>query len=212
MHCPLLSLPLACGTTLETIPRRVPYLAADPAAVGPWRARVAQLPGLRVGICWSGEPRYDAPVARAVDRRRSTALASWAPLGAVRTVSLVSLQKGPPAEQLAQPPHGMTVHDWTNELDDFADTAALVEALDLVITVDTATAHLAGALGKPVWILNRHDACWRWLVGRSDSPWYPTATLFRQPKPGNWDAVFANVVTALFDVTAVPARRLLAPR
>jgi hypothetical protein len=196
---------------LETIPRRVPYLAANPAAVSLWRARLAPLAGLRVGICWSGEPRHNAPGARAVDRRRSTALAAWTPLAAVRAVSLVSLQKGPAAEQLAHPPEGMTIHDWTNELDDFADTAALIEALDLVITVDTASAHLAGALGKPVWILNRHDACWRWLVGRSDSPWYPTATLFRQPKPGDWDAVFANVVTALFDVTAVPARRLPAP-
>jgi ADP-heptose:LPS heptosyltransferase len=103
----------------------------------------------------------------------------------------------------------MTIHDWTDELDDFADTAALIEALDLVITVDTATAHLAGALGKPVWILNRNDACWRWLTGRDDSPWYPTATLFRQPRPGDWNAVFAEVTEALLDVTALPARRML---
>jgi len=211
LHCPLLSLPLACGTTLETIPRRVPYLAADPTAVGPWRARLAPLPGLWIGICWAGEPRYNLHGARAVDRRRSTHLASWAPLAAVRGISLVSLQKGPAAEQLAQPPAGMTVHDWTDKLDDFADTAALIEALDLVITVDTAVAHLAGALGMPVWILNRYDACWRWLVGRNDSPWYPTATLFRQPRPGDWDPVFRNVAAALRDVMAVPARCLLIP-
>ncbi len=211
LHCPLLSLPLACGTTLATVPCRVPYLAADPAAVGAWRARLAHLPGLLVGICWAGERRQGLPGANAIDRRRSTALAAWAPLAAVRGVSLVSLQKGPAAEQLAQPPDGLPVHDWTNELEDFADTAALIEALDLVITVDTATAHLAGALGKPVWILNRHDACWRWLTGRSDSPWYPTATLFRQPHPGDWGAVFAEVAAALIEVTAMPSRRGLLP-
>ncbi len=94
-------------------------------------------------------------------------------------------------------PPGMTVHDWTDELDDFADTAALIEALDLVITVDTSVAHLAGALGKPVWILNRFDACWRWLTDRTDSPWYPTARLFRQPAPGDWSSVLIEVVEEL---------------
>src|SRR5208282_3381721 len=192
------------GTTLETIPRRVPYLITDPALAGPWRGRLAQLPGLWVGICWSGDPRHHLQGANAIDPRRSTALASWAPLAALRGISLVSLQKGPAAEQIAQPPAGMTIHDWTDQLGDFADTAALIEALDLVITVDTATAHLAGALGKPVWILNRHDACWRWLTGRSDSPWYPTATLFRQPHPDDWATVFAEVAAALLDVTAIP--------
>jgi hypothetical protein len=208
----LLSLPLARGTTLETIPQRVPYLRADPIQVSRWRGRLAPLPGLWVGICWSGDPRPHQPDAGAIDKRRSTALASWAPIAAVRGVSLVSLQKGPAAEQIARRPSGMTIHDWTDELDDFADTAALIEALDLVITVDTATAHLAGALRKPVWILNRFDACWRWLIGRNDSPWYPTATLFRQPSPGDWDTVFAEVAAALSDVMEVPARRGLTLR
>jgi tetratricopeptide (TPR) repeat protein len=211
LQCPLLSLPLAFGTALETIPHRVPYLGVDPGSVSPWRARVAALPGLRVGICWSGDPRHHLPSANTIDRRRSTELASWAPLAALPTISLVSLQKGASAQQLADPPPGLTIHDWTDELDDFADTAALVETLDLVITVDTATAHLTGALGKPVWILNRYDACWRWLTNRTDSPWYPTATLFRQPNLGNWGAVFAEVAAALRDVTAVPARRALTP-
>jgi hypothetical protein len=211
VQCPLLSLPLAFGTTLETIPRRSPYLSADPDLAGAWRGRLAGLTGLRVGICWSGDPRPYLPSANTIDRRRSTALTAWAPLAAVRTISLVSLQKGAGAQQLAEPPPGLTVHDWTDELDDFADTAALIESLDLVITVDTATAHLAGALGKPVWILNRFDACWRWLTGRTDSPWYPTATLFRQPNPGGWDAVFAEVAPALRQVTVVPARRHLTP-
>jgi hypothetical protein len=203
----LLSLPLACGTTLETIPRKIPYLTADPALTERWRARLAALPGLRVGVCWAGDPRHHLPGANAIDRRRSTALSSWAPLAAIQGISLVSLQKGPPAEQIAHKPANMTIHDWTNELNDFADTAALIEALDLVITVDTAIAHLAGALGKPVWILNRNDACWRWLADRNDSPWYPTATLFCQPAPGDWHTVFTKIAKALTDATAIPPSR-----
>jgi hypothetical protein len=211
LQCPMLSLPLAFGTTLETIPRRARYLLADPTLTGPWRSRLAALPGLRVGICWSGDPRPHQPDANVIDRRRSTVLASWAPLAALRGISLVSLQKGAGTQQLAEQPPGLTIHDWTNELEDFADTAALMDALELVITVDTATAHLAGALGKPVWILNRFDACWRWLTDRRDSPWYPTARLFRQSTAGNWDAVFAEVTAALRDATAIPARHALTP-
>ena len=211
LHCPLLSLPLACGTTVETIPPRVPYLAVPPALSGPWHERLAALPGLRVGICWAGDPRHHLPGANAVDRRRSTALAAWAPLAAIRGISLVSLQKGPAAEQIAQPPDGMVLHDWTMDLDDFADTAAVIAALDLVITVDTATAHLAGALAKPVWILNRYDQCWRWLTGRTTSPWYPTATLFRQPAPGDWPPVFAAVADALREVLMIPRAAACCP-
>jgi cytochrome P450 len=110
------------------------------------------------------------------------------------------LQKGEPAVQAAAPPPGLSLHDWTNELTDFADTAALIEALDLVITVDTAVAHVAGALGKPVWILSRFDACWRWLTERDDSPWYPSARLWRQPEPGDWSGVVAKVAAALRDL------------
>jgi ADP-heptose:LPS heptosyltransferase len=107
------------------------------------------------------------------------------------------LQKGDAAEQAKTPPDGMVLHDWTAELDDFADTAALVEALDLVISVDTSVVHLAGALGKPVWVLNRFDQCWRWLRDRTDSPWYASARLFRQPAPGDWSSVMRDVVAAL---------------
>jgi Tfp pilus assembly protein PilF len=196
-HCPMMSLPGAFRTTLETIPRATPYLAADAAAVAAWRGRLAALVGLRVGLCWAGNPRRDHPSAHAVDQRRSITLAQFAPLAAVTGASFVSLQKGEAAAQAATPPTCLPMHDWTNELTDFADTAALIEALDLVITVDTAVAHLAGALGKKVWILNRHDACWRWLLDRDDSPWYPTARLFRQPTPGDWDSVIAEVAVAL---------------
>jgi tetratricopeptide (TPR) repeat protein len=196
-HCPMMSLPLAFSTTLETIPRTVPYLAADAAAVAAWRLRLSALAGLRVGLCWAGNPRRDDPSAHAIDQRRSFTLAQYAPLAGVVGAHFVSLQKGDAAAQSVAPPAGLRIHDWTDELNDFADTAALIEALDLVITVDTSVAHLAGALGKKVWILNRFDSCWRWLTERDDSPWYPTARLFRQPKPGDWDSVIPKVVAAL---------------
>jgi hypothetical protein len=154
-----------------------------------WRQRLAALPGRPVGLVWAGAPRRDDPDAHAIDRRRSMALGDLAALAAIPNISFVSLQKddepGAPARSSSELP----LHDFTSELEDFADTAALVAALDLVITVDTAVAHLAGALGRPVWILSRFDACWRWLLDREDSPWYPTARLFRQPSPGRWDGV-----------------------
>jgi tetratricopeptide (TPR) repeat protein len=199
-HCPMNSLPLAFGTTVETIPRATPYLAADPAAVAAWRERLAGLVGLRVGLCWAGSPRHDQPAGQAIDRRRSIALVQYAPLGAVTGANFVSLQKGTAAAQAAAPPEGLSIHDRTDELHDFADTAALIEALDLVITVDTSVAHLAGALGKPVWILNRFDACWRWLSERDDSPWYPSARLWHQQRPEDWDSVIAEVAAALHDL------------
>jgi hypothetical protein len=115
----------------------------------------------------------------------------------VRGCSFVSLQLGPPAAHLNEPPAGLLVHDVAERLGDFADTAALVANLDLVIAVDTAVAHLAGALGKPVWLLNRFDTCWRWLVERADSPWYPTLRQFRQPGHGHWGSVMERVVAAL---------------
>jgi tetratricopeptide (TPR) repeat protein len=199
-HCPMMSLPRLFGTVLETIPAEIPYLAADPAAVARWRDRLAALPGLRVGLVWAGGVRPDQPEQAAIDGRRSIGLARLAPLAAVPGVSFVSLQKGPPAAQATTPPRGMALHDFTAELDDFADTAALVEALDLVISVDTAVVHLAGALGKPVWVLNRFDTCWRWLRDRTDSPWYPSLRLFAQTAPGDWDGVVASVATALRQV------------
>ena len=199
LHCPLMSLPLALGTTLATIPATIPYLRADPDQVRRWRARLATLPGIKIGLVWAGGPRPDQPDAAAIDQRRSMTLAQFAELAELPGISLISLQKGGPAEQARTPPAGMTLYDWTDELDDFADTADLVAALDLVITVDTSVAHLAGGLGKPVWILNRFDQCWRWLEGRQDSPWYPTARLFHQTAPGDWDGVMAAVRQALIN-------------
>ena len=198
---PLASLPLLFGTTLASVPATVPYLAADPVAVARWHGRLAGLTGRKVGLTWAGDPR--ATLAdRAMDARRSVMLAALAPLAVVPGVTLVSLQKGPGAAQ--RPPAGMVLHDWTDALADFADTAALVAALDLVVTVDTAIAHLAGALGRPVWLLNRHDADWRWLRGRDDCPWYPTLRQFRQTVPGAWGDVVARVAAGLAPGTGAP--------
>ncbi len=203
LHCPLMSLPLALGTTLETIPAQTPYLHPDPAKTATWRTRLAALPGLKVGLVWSGAARPEDPLSDAINRRRSISLAAFAPLGRVDGVSLISLQKRPPATE--PPPDGLVLHDWTDELHDFLDTAALATALDLIITVDTSVAHMAGALGRPVWILNRFDHCWRWLSGEGGSPWYPTARLFRQPAPDTWPAVIAEVAQALQALTPSPA-------
>ncbi len=196
-HFPLLSLPHRLGTTVESVPAACPYVAADPAAKAAWRKRLDALPGRKVGLVWSGDPRPHDVACALVDRRRSLTLAQLAPLAAVPGITLVSLQKGAPAGQARTPPPGMDLIDWMDEIDDFADTAALADALDLVITVDTSVAHLAGALAKPVWILSRFDGCWRWLLERADSPWYPTARLFRQPAPGDWSPAIAELVRAL---------------
>jgi len=201
LYCPLLSLPRALGTTLDTIPGVSPYLSADPTVAAFWRGRFVGLGGLRVGIVWAGG-RTLAPMLAAVDQRRSIALDMLAPLGEVSGISWISLQKGEPAAQTAKPPQGMALHDFTADLHDFADTAALVDGLDLVITVDTAVAHLTGALGKPVWLLNRFDTDWRWLWGRDDSPWYPTLRQFRQPTPGDWNRVIGAVRDALSQLAA----------
>ena len=193
---PLASMPLLFGTTLASVPALVPYVAADPGAVAKWRARLAALPGLKVGLAWAGDPRRTVET-RAMDARRSVDLSVLTPL-ALPGVALVSLQKTTGPKDAVQPvPAGMALHDWTSELADFADTAALVAALDLVVTVDTAIVHLAGALGRPVWLLNRFDADWRWLRGRDDSPWYPTLRQFRQTAPGDWAGVVARVAAAL---------------
>ncbi|MGB8840812.1 MAG: tetratricopeptide repeat protein [Aliidongia sp.] len=200
-QCSLLSVPRVLGTRLETIPGETPYLAADPVASAAWRARLAGLGGLKIGLVWAGGSRPELPWAVAVDGRRSITLKQMSPLAGVAGVSFVSLQKDRPSAQAADPPAGLVLHDFTAELDDFTDTAALIVALDLVISVDTAVAHLAGALGKPVWLLNRFDSCWRWLLDRDDSPWYPTLRQFRQKSAGDWAGVMAEVRTALSQLT-----------
>jgi tetratricopeptide (TPR) repeat protein len=188
-HSPLLSLPYIAGTRLETIPADIPYLAANEELAAQWRPRLAALPGLKVGLVWAGGTKMQR------DYERSIPLARFTSLAGLDGVSFVSLQKGDAAA--ATPPLGLDLIDWTAELIDFADTAALVAGLDLVIAVDTAIIHLAGAMGKPVWLLNRFIPDWRWLLDRDDSPWYPTLRQFRQTTPGDWDAVLARVRVAL---------------
>ena len=200
VHCPLLSLPLALATRLETIPSLTPYLSANPAKVRGWHARLSGQKRPRVGVVWAGNPRKELPGANRIDSQRSIALAQLAPLLQIEGCAFYSLQKGDEAvQQLRASPlrHAMT--DWTDELHDFADTAALIENLDLIISVDTSVAHLAGALGKPFWLLNRYNTCWRWLADREDSPWYPTARLFRQDETRTWASVIARVAAALHD-------------
>ena len=198
----MLCLPRLLGVTLQTIPAPIPYLAVDADAAAAWAARLAALPGRKVGLVWAGAARRHNPSASAVDARRSLRLSQLAPLAAAPGVQFISLQIGEPAAEIADAPSGLRLVDWTAEIGDFADTAALVAGLDLVITVDTSVAHLVGALGRPVWILSRFDGCWRWLQDRDDSPWYPTARLFRQPSPGAWGPVIASLAAALAALTA----------
>ncbi|MGH7306413.1 MAG: tetratricopeptide repeat protein [Candidatus Rokuibacteriota bacterium] len=190
LQAPLMSVPRLLGTTLESIPARVPYLAADPRRRDVWRARLSLGPrSLKVGLVWAGQPQ------NRTDRWRSIPLRVLAPLGAVAGVGFVSLQGGAAARQAVESPFPLVDHD--AELHDFADIAALVANLDLVISVDTAGAHLAGALGRPVWTLLPSAPDWRWLLEREDTPWYPTMRLFRQTKAGDWAEVVARVAAAL---------------
>ena len=187
LHCPMASLPLRVGLSIDGIPA-APYLA------GPVPRRpAAAAHGLTVGLVWAGDPRPAALRSNLIDRRRSTTPATLAPLLDLAGVRFVSFQVGAAPGELE--PHGLA--DAVAGVADFADTAARLAGIDLLITVDTAMAHLAGGLGLPVWMLSRHDGCWRWLERRADTPWYPTMRIFRQPAPGDWSAVIAEVRIAL---------------
>jgi tetratricopeptide (TPR) repeat protein len=204
---PLLSLPGALGTTLETIPQEVPYLGAERERVDFWAARLAGLAPLKVGIAWQGNVEAERRVS---SRPRSAPLASFAALARLPGVSLVSLQKGPGEEQLASVDFGAQVTSFGAELDvgidAFIDTAALIASLDLVVTSDTSIAHLAGALGRPVWVVLSEVPDSRWLLDRADSPWYPTMRLFRMPLGGGWRELLDSVAAAL--ALGVPPRRV----
>jgi hypothetical protein len=182
---------------LETIPADAPYLSADPAKVARWHERLGPRTRPRVGLVWSSGVRPDQPELAAANGRRNLPFDKLKALNGL-PVDFVSLQKGEPAEsefaafdQAAW--DGPPIANVAADLKDWADTAALIAALDLLVTVDTAMPHLAGAMGRPVWLMNRYDPCWRWLETRTDSPWYPTLRLFRQPAMGDWDSLIAEV-------------------
>jgi tetratricopeptide (TPR) repeat protein len=187
-HCALMSLPLAFKTTLADIPAAVPYLSADPRRIERWRGALGES-GLKVGIAWQGSRKR-------IDVGRSVPLEMFARLAAIPGVRLVSLQKGEALEELRRT-GGVAVEIPADPFDEgpqaFLDSAALMSALDLVIVSDTALAHLAGALGRPTWVALKHVPDWRWLLHRSDSPWYPDMRLFRQPRLGDWEGVFAAI-------------------
>jgi tetratricopeptide (TPR) repeat protein len=192
VQLPLMSLPWRLGTTLDTIPANIPYLTADPAKVAVWRERLAGRGGLKVGLVWSGNPKTKH------DRQRSIAAKALLDRLPSEGVALFSLQKDVrPQDQPALAAYGERIVDLASSFADFSDTAAAVSALDLVITVDSAVAHLAGGLGRPAWMLTPYALDWRWLCERTDSPWYPTLRLFRQARPGEWAGALAEVGEAL---------------
>jgi tetratricopeptide (TPR) repeat protein len=200
-HCPFFSLPRVFETSVADIPAQT-YLAADRALAAKWRAKLPAS-GFRVGLVWAGQARPWLPGFEILERRRSAGLAALAPLGELEGVAFVSLQMGHAAEQARNPPIGLQLTNPMGEVADFADTAAIIDGLDLVISVDTSVVHLAGAMGKPVFLLDRYDNCWRWLSGRTDSPWYPNLTIFRQEEPGDWSVPVARVAEALKALVAV---------
>src|SRR6266853_1854015 len=206
LHIPLLSLPLALGTDIDTIPGGVPYLKVDPGPRRSWAERLAALPGFKVGLNWQGDTQAEKLSAL---EARSFPLAAAAALARVPDVELVSLQKGPAAGQRTEVEFGSGIAQLTDPLhmgpEEIAtETAAIIMGLDLVITSDTALAHLAGALGARVWVVLQAISDWRWLIERTDSPWYPTMRLFRQRKPGDWPEVFERVAAELAVLPGAP--------
>ena len=190
-----MSLPPILHTTSATVPADVPYVTPDERLVRQWRQELDTVPGFRVGISWQGNREHR------LDRLRSIPLSEFAPLAQVEGVRLLSLQKGQGSEQLREVAARFAVVDWTDRIDEasgpFMDTAALMKNLDLVITSDTANAHLAGALGVPVWVVVPYAPEWRWQLDREDSPWYPTMRLFRPRERTGWKEVFQRVGSEL---------------
>jgi hypothetical protein len=188
-HCPLLSLPLAFKTNLETIPNKSPYLHAQPDNLARWAQKIGT-DGFKIGIAWQGN-------TGAIDAQRSFPLADLQELSWIPGVRLISLQKGEGVEQLDSLPSGMRVeslgHEFDAGPDAFLDSAAVIEHCDLVVTSDTSIAHLAGALGAPTWVALKQVPDWRWMMGRADSPWYPTIRLFRQSVRDDWKGVFVQI-------------------
>jgi tetratricopeptide (TPR) repeat protein len=201
VHAPLMSLPSIFETTLASIPANVPYLRVEPGLVEHWRKELTTPTDLLVGIAWQGNPEHKR------DRIRSVPLTRFETLASLAGVRLVSLQKGPGAEQLPALENRFAILDLSDRLNTFLDTAAVIMNLDLVVSVDTAVAHLAGAVGVPVWLALPFVPDWRWLLEREDSPWYPHHRLYRQVRPGDWNEVFERITAALRDLVAKRIRR-----
>jgi Tfp pilus assembly protein PilF len=193
-HCPLLSLPLAFGTRLDRVPADIPYLSSEPDRVSQWRERIGGS-GFKIGISWQGNKLSHA------DRGRSFSPRMFERLATLPGVRLISLQVGPGKERLRETPPGMRIEDLGDDFDGgadaFVDSAAVMQCLDLIVTSDTAVAHLAGALARPTWVALQQVPDWRWLRNRADTPWYPTLRLFRQGQRGRWDEVFESMHSEL---------------
>jgi hypothetical protein len=200
MHCEMMSLPMAMGLTLEQLSgTATPYLKADPARVEHWRQRLARLPRPLVAVVWAGRPTHFN------DANRSMTLAQFAPLGATGATFL-AIQKGAAEKQALTPPDGMNLVSLSDDIRDFDDTAAILEVVDLLISVDSSPVHLAGALGRPVWVMLPFVPDWRWLLGRADTPWYPNTRLFRQRARGDWTSVVLDMAERLAAMVARQGR------
>ena len=201
-HIPMMSLPFMFNTAVETIPAKTPYLFVTPEYRKKWATRLANHDGFKVGLVWAGNPRKGKINLTQVDKRRSMELRQMLPLldiaaNEIPSLQFFSLQMDEAAKQIEELGLHSRIINPMPDVQDFMDTAAIMEKLDLLISVDTSVVHLAGAMGKPVWVLSRHDACWRWLENREASPWYPSARVFGQPQMNDWDSVIAKVRQAL---------------
>lgn len=195
LHCEMMSLPMAMGLTLADLPGPMPYLTADSARIERWRQRLAGLRRPLVALVWAGRPTHFN------DANRSLTLERLAPL-ARHGVTFLSIQKGPAALEAAAPPPGMSLVSLSDEIHDFEDTAAILTIADLLVSVDSSPVHLAGALGRPAWVMLPFVPDWRWLLERTDTPWYPGMRLFRQPSRGDWAGVMAAMSAELAQLVA----------
>jgi len=201
VHAPLMSLPHILKTRLDTIPNEHPYLYADENLIAHWKKELSHDKNFKIGICWQGNDNYATPALRATVAQKSVNVREFAPIGALPGVSLYSLQKTTGTDQLSNLPDTLKIIAFDGDFDNsngrFMDTAAVIKNLDLVITVDTSISHLAAGLGVPTWVMLPNPADWRWMLNRTDTPWYPTIRLFKQPTPGDWATMIQEVAQEL---------------